>query len=288
MPADTSTERSFFARHRTWILLAGLVLFLPPLAVVFQVTQDANFCGSWCPRMFFSWRKGTPIGQFLLGFVRSPMGVILVAGVLASTFLLGRAWCSHLCPIGGALELGGRLVPRRLRIRFDAVPAAPFRYGYLAMYLLVPALGIGSLCCNYCNFATVPRLFGAAFSSADMAYFLRSAGLVNLGLVLLLGVFARGGRAYCNLLCPVGALDALAARWGSRLGRRVRVDASACNGCGRCAAVCPTWALEKDAGRRRIDQLSCIPCRLCEKECPTGAIRYGKPTGAPVGTSAAT
>lgn len=281
MPADTSTERSFFARRRTWIILAAVLLFLPPLAVVFQFTQDANFCGSWCPRMFFSWRKGTSLGQFLAGFVRSPMGVALVAGVLLSTLFLGRAWCSHLCPIGGTLELGGRLVPRRLRIRFDGLPAVPFRYGYLAVYLLVPAFGIGSLCCNYCNFATVPRLFGAAFAPADMSYFLRSAGLVNLGLVLVLGFFARGGRAYCNLLCPVGALDALAARWGARFGRRVRVETDACTGCGRCAAVCPTWAILDAAGKMRIDQLSCMPCRLCEQACPTGAIRYGKPGRVP-------
>ncbi len=276
MPADTSTNRSFFARRRTWILLVGLLLFLPPLALLFQCTQDANFCGAWCPRMFFSWRKGTPLGQFLLGFVRSYMGVALVAGILLSTLSFGRAWCSHLCPIGGALELGGRLVPQRLRIHFKSVPAAPFRYGYLGVYLLAPALGIGSLCCNYCNFAVVPRLFGAAFSSADLAYFLRSAGLINLGLILFLGVFARGGRAYCNLLCPVGALDALVGRWGARFGRRVRVDADACSGCGRCAAVCPTWAIGEADGQARIDQFSCIPCRLCEKECPTEAIHYGK------------
>ena len=109
-----------------------------------------------------------------------------------------------------------------------------------------------------------------------MAYFLRTAGLINLGLILLLGVFARGGRAYCNLLCPIGALDALANRWGARFGKRVRVDAERCNGCGRCATVCPTWAIAEAGAAARIDQLSCMPCRLCETACPTEAISYGK------------
>jgi formate hydrogenlyase subunit 6/NADH:ubiquinone oxidoreductase subunit I len=163
-----------------------------------------------------------------------------------------------------------------MKIDFGKVPAPPFRYGYMAVYLIAPAIGIGSICCNYCNFATVPRLFGAAFMEADMAYFLRTAGLINLGLVLVLGVFARGGRAYCNLLCPIGALDALSNRVRARLGMRVRVDEQRCNACGQCAKVCPTWAIDV-ADSAKIDQLSCIPCRKCEKECPLEAISYGKP-----------
>jgi ferredoxin len=98
---------------------------------------------------------------------------------------------------------------------------------------------------------------------------------VNLGLVVGLGFLAKGGRAYCNLLCPVGALDALANRLGMRLGRRVRVDAGRCTACGACAKVCPTWAIEV-GGTARIDPLACLPCRDCEGVCPEEAIRYGR------------
>jgi polyferredoxin len=275
MPAPTTERRGFLVRHRLAVLGASLVLFLPPLAAVFQPTGDTGFCGAWCPRMFFTWRKGMGLDELLLGLARSWAGVSLVAIVLASTVLFSRAWCSHACPVGGATELASRLVPRRLRLDFGRVPAAPVRYGYLLVYLAAPALGIGSLCCNYCNFAAVPRLFGAAFSGADLAYFLRTAGIVNLGLILVLGVFAKGGRAYCNLLCPVGALDALANRLGARLGKRVRVDAGRCSACGACEEVCPTWAIEI-GGAARIDPLACMPCRECERVCPEEAIRYGR------------
>jgi polyferredoxin len=281
MRADTTTnkdvggKKSLWVRRRNWIIILGILLFLPPLAIIFQVTQDSNFCGTWCPRMFFSWRKGTDLGQFLLGFVRSYMGVALVAGVLLSTLFLGRYWCSHLCPVGGSMEAGGRLLPRFLKINFSGIPAPSFRYGYLLVYLLVPAIGLGSLCCNYCNFATVPRAFGSVFLEADMAYFFRTAGLINLGLVIFLGFLARGGRAYCNLLCPIGALDALSNRFGRKFGKRVNIDSEKCNGCGSCDKVCPTWAIEvKDTAS--IDQLSCMPCRLCEESCPVEAISYGK------------
>lgn len=278
MRAESGTPyaTSFWARHRTALLLGSIILFLPPLAAIVQVTADVNFCGRWCPRMFFVWREGTGATAFLMGFVRSYMGVALVVAILATTFAFGRYWCSHLCPVAGPLELGSRLVPSSMKLDFSRTPAAPFRYAYLSVYMIAPAIGIGSLCCNYCNFAAVPRFFASAFSQGDLTYFLRFQGVVNLGLLLFLGVFARGGRAYCNMLCPIGALDALANRIGARSGRRMRIDQSTCTNCGECALVCPTWAIETK-GSTVINQLSCMPCRLCQASCPTGAIYYGRP-----------
>jgi len=275
-----TTRPSFLVRHRTWVLVAGLLLFMPPLALVFQAASgDHDFCGRWCPRMFFAWRQGMGGSEFLIGMLRSLFGVGLLLTILGVTLWLGRWWCGYLCPIGGSTELGSRLLPRRFQLDFSRLPAAPLRYGYFAAYLLAPALGLGCLCCNYCNFASVPRLYGAAFfNPADIAYFLRTAGLINLGLLLLLGFFARGGRAWCNLLCPIGALDALVARYGQRWGRRVRLLAHHCNDCGQCREVCPTGALQLGPAPA-IDQLTCIGCRRCEGSCGEGAVRYGRGLG---------
>ena len=97
---------SFWSKHRTLILIAGIVLFLPPLAAIVQLTGDVNFCGRWCPRMFFVWREGQTMTSFLMGFVRAYMGVALVVAILATTLAFGRYWCSHICPIASPLELG--------------------------------------------------------------------------------------------------------------------------------------------------------------------------------------
>ncbi len=276
MRTNTNTKTGFWVAYRYWIILAAIILFLPPLSFLFQFSGDSNFCGTWCPRMFFVWRAGISGKDFLMGFLRSYLGVALVLGIWVSTFFLGRYWCSHLCPVGGTMEAGGKLLPKSLKINYSGIPAAAFRYGYLAVFFIAPAIGIGSLCCNYCNFATIPRLFGAAFSQTDMAYFLRSAGLVNLGLVVVLGFLAQGGRAYCNLLCPIGALDAISNKLGLKFGKRVRVEKSKCNGCNACVKVCPTWAIQVTQKKAEIDCLSCIPCRQCEKTCPKEAIGYGK------------
>lgn len=277
MAGNSTAKPSILIRYRSWMMVLSLIIFLPPLSFLFQFTGESNFCGKWCPRMFFVWREGMSAQDFFSGFARCYMGVILVSSVLVSTFFFGRYWCSHLCPIGGAIELGSRLTPRSLKINYTMIPAPSFRYGYLTVYFLSAAFGIGSLCCSYCNFAVLPRLFGAAFLNADMAYFMRTAGLINLGLVVLLGFFARGGRAYCNLICPVGAIDALSARVGAtaRFAKRVNVSTDQCTRCGKCAAACPTWAIDIN-DKAVIDQLSCMPCRICEAACPEGAITYSK------------
>ncbi len=269
------TRRSWWTRRRTLVLVIAMLVFLPPLALVPQLTADANFCGTWCPRMFWIWRDGQSATAWVGGLMRAWAGVGLVVTMLVTTLFLGRYWCSHLCPIGAPLELGSRFIPRSLKLDFSRVPAPWFRNGYLLVYVAAPALALGSLCCSYCNFAAVPRVFGAAFTGGDLAYFLRIAGIINLALILGLGLFARGGRAYCNLLCPVGALDALSNKFATRFGKRVRVRKGACDGCGDCVDVCPTWAIDVEH-TAKIDQLSCMPCRKCETVCPRGAIYYGK------------
>ncbi|GAB4259998.1 4Fe-4S dicluster domain-containing protein [Deferrisoma sp.] len=56
-----------------------------------------------------------------------------------------------------------------------------------------------------------------------------------------------------------------------------------CTACGRCAAVCPTGAMERvrEAGRRQVKFLPerCTGCGACAAFCPRGAMSMGAPTG---------
>jgi len=259
------------AKIRYAILAAAILLFLPPLSIIPQFFGETRFCGTWCLRMFM---KVPPTPYILFATF---MGVALIGVVLAVTFFLGRYWCGHVCPIGGVSELGSKLVPRKIKIDYSSIPAPAVRYGYFLVFLLAPVLGIGGLCCSLCNFAIVPHVLAAPTDGSCAAFLLTTIGGTSLALFTLLGVWSKGGRGYCNFMCPVGALDSLVNVVGAKLGfRRMQVEKVACDGCGTCQTVCPAWAISKENNAAEISQLSCVSCGKCQDACPRGAIHHGR------------
>lgn len=271
----------FMGRHRRTLFIAlGLLLFLPPLSLLPQLAGEVNMCGAVCPRMFFILSPKGIWAGLIKGVQNAWFGVALVGLILSATFFFGRLWCSHLCPIGGATELVSRATPSRLKLDYSFLPAPAFRYGYFAIYAVGGLLGIGSIACKFCNFRIIPFLAGAPFVPAFRTYLFTGMGMAGVAVILLTGFLARGGRGYCNLLCPVGALDGLSNWLGGkfRFNRRMRTDETRCHGCGQCVSVCPVWAL-RDEGKGRPpvrDQLACLSCRECTQACPQGAISYGR------------
>jgi len=277
-----TTTKFFPPRGRTLTILAGMALFLSPFALLPQLAGEVNMCGAVCPRMFFILPAGWPSAGFMRGVTAAWAGVSLVGLILAVTFLLGRLWCGRFCPIGGTAELVSRAAPERLKINFSFLHAPAFRYAYFFIFVAGTWLGLGGISCKLCNFRVIPFLAGAPFVPGYRAYLLSSAGIAGLLTVFLTGFLARGGRAYCNLLCPVGALDGLMNYLSEKLPftRKVRTDPHRCNGCGVCRGACMVGALElapAPAERKiRRDQLSCMSWAECVGSRPRGAIRYGK------------
>lgn len=72
-----------------------------------------------------------------------------------------------------------------------------------------------------------------------------------------------------GLTCPVDTRDYVS----------VRIDPSACVGCGMCEAVCETeafWARgDGKATVRKLSNYECTRDHACARNCPTGAIRLG-------------
>lgn len=256
------------AKIRYGILLVGILLFLPPFSLLPQFFGTTSFCGVWCMKMAMSLK---PTAYVVFATI---MGVSLVVLLLAVTFLFGRLWCGFVCPIGGVSELGAKLVPEKIKIDYSRIHAPSVRYGYFLIFLLAPLVGIGNLCCKICNFSVVPQLLSAPVNAGSMAFFLTTTGGISLSFFVLLGIWSKGGRAYCNFMCPVGALDSLVNAVGAKLGfRRRKIDKSACVGCGACSSNCPVWAISKEKDEIRISQFSCISCSKCKDECPGGAIK---------------
>lgn len=265
-------------KMRYIFMILGIVLFLPPLSLIPQFAGEVNMCGAVCPRMFFIIPSKWGANGLLNNISSMWFGVMLVSAILLSTLFLGRLWCSHVCPVGGVSELANRGVPDKLKMNFFFVNAPAFRYGYLFVYIAGALIGIGSIACKLCNFRVIPFLAGAPFVPAYRTYLATSMGIAGIVLVGMLTLAVKDGRAYCNLLCPVGALDSIVNFLGSKLGfaKRMNTEHSKCNNCGSCIDSCMVWALTRDREQVKRDQLSCMSCRECEKTCPNGAISYGK------------
>ena len=51
-----------------------------------------------------------------------------------------------------------------------------------------------------------------------------------------------------------------------------------CVGCGKCASICPSGAIEMVDGRPAWTKSKCLKCCGCINRCPVSAIQYGKKT----------
>lgn len=263
-------------RIRYGVMILGILALVPPMGFLAQAFGGSAFCGPLCPRMAIGF-------DFPREIFSRTAGVTLLFIWLGSTFFFGRWFCSHFCPAGGLTEFGSKLLPGRAKVDYCRIIDAPlFRYGFLAAFILLPAFGIATICCPYCNIAIIPTAFGAIFLPEARGMLTTGIRLTSIVIfILLLGIFARDGRGHCHLLCPIGALDSIVNFVGAKLPFtwRTRVVPEKCPGCGLCIKDCPTWAIsieEQEQGKKvaKIDHHRCNQCRICEAKCPKDAITY--------------
>jgi len=186
-------------RLRYGMMVIGILALAPPIGFVTQLFGSGTICGNLCPRMAI----GTAFMREL--FTRTA-GVALLFIWLGITLFFGRWMCSHICPAGSLTEFGSKLVPEKLKADYPKKIDTPlFRYGFLGAYILLPVMGVASICCSFCSFSVVPETFGAIFVPRLASLLTTGTRLVSILLfVFILGIFTRDGRGHCHLICPVG------------------------------------------------------------------------------------
>lgn len=95
---------------------------------------------------------------------------------------------------------------------------------------------------------------------------------------VLFGLLTKGGRGFCNFLCPVGAGQSLV-YWCSRHLPFVygfQVDEGKCVGCGYCRKKCPMDAIQMVNSKAKYSAGQCIQCGECKAACPVQAIQFKK------------
>ncbi|MHC5065762.1 MAG: 4Fe-4S binding protein [Planctomycetota bacterium] len=206
---------------------------------------------------------------------------VLVLGILvpvALTLLLGRFFCSWICPVGLGLELSGKL---RGVLRFLELKPGRVRLWYGNKYMLL-VLGIALtfvIGVPFLGYLYPPALMGRELHNGVTVMFDRAedgllgfstAGLTIASWFLLAIALVEvlfGARMWCRSLCPGGAVYSLLGRF--RLLRVVR-SSDLCTQCGECVVAC-----EMDLNPM-IDKtgMECDNCGLCIDSCRDDALHF--------------
>lgn len=258
--------------------ILGFVLFYAPFAL-FQKIIGYFLTGKWQERTIHSLCLRIPTEHLLDGkiFQYASISVVSLGILLVVAFFFGPIFCGRLCPAGAFTEYLSKMVPERLKIDWSKyTEIAPIRYGMLAGFCLVPFFS-GILACAYCNFF----LFDLIANYYSRGYFISLSSSLILTSILWLvifGLFTKGGRGYCNFLCPVGAVQNLVHYFSSKLPfvRRMHVDKHKCIGCQKCVRACPMQAVKVQEKKAEICLHNCIVCGQCAHDCPVKAIHYGR------------
>lgn len=206
---------------------------------------------------------------------------VLAVGValpILITLILGRVFCSWICPMGFFLEIvdKGRSLLKFLELRPGNVKVqSTIKYAVLAAGLIGAFfLGQPLLGAIY-----PPAIIGREVHESTFALFDRAEhgqpgfwiGGFSLMAFFLLGIglfeLLISRRWWCKSICPGGALYSLL---GATRPIRVERNAKACTACGACNAICP-MALRPMQDQMGID---CDNCGLCISHCGDKALDY--------------
>ncbi len=222
------------------------------------------------------------------------VNVAVVVGLLLLTLLFGRLYCSVICPLGVMQDIVSWLAGRRMKRRFSyskgytvlrvimlvlfavalvvnvawlAAFIEPYSaYGRIVNNLLAPIYLWGNNLLAY----IAERADSYAFYSVDV--WMKSAVTLAVAVVTFVVVVIlawRGGRTWCNTVCPVGTLLGAVSRFS--LFKPV-INLDKCNGCKLCSKNCKASCI--NAEEHKIDYSRCVVCMDCVDTCKRGAITY--------------
>lgn len=231
--------------------------------------------------------------QFVPAILALNVGVVI--GLVVLTLVLGRVYCSVICPLGVMQDffawLGRRGKKRRNKYSYS--PAISWlRYGMLGLFVIALVAGVSAIYTLIEPYSAYGRiasnilapvyawcnnlLAGYAEKSGSYAFYeteiiMRSITLIvaAVTLVVLFILSWRNGRTYCNTICPVGTVLGFLSKYSWL---KPVIDTSKCNGCGLCGRRCKAACI--DTKNHEIDYSRCVACMDCIDNCHQHAISY--------------
>ena len=231
------------------------------------------------------------------------LNVIVVVGLVLLTLVFGRIYCSVICPLGIFQDVLARFHRKKNKYSYSA-ELKWLRYPMLMVFVIAGVSGVGSLFQLLAPYSAYGRIatmifqpiwkFGNnllamvaehyesyAFYSVDT--WMRSLPVFIIAAVTLVVLFVlawRGGRTYCNTICPVGTILSFFARFSWL---KIRFDEDKCKNCSLCSKNCKAACI--DFKTHTVDYSRCVVCGNCIDSCKFGALKYSSQTSRTSGPS---
>lgn len=235
----------------------------------------------------------------LLKFVQT-LSLVTAGGfiiVLALTLLMGRFYCSTICPLGIIQDIISWLAKKasRKKVFFKYKKGHPvWRYSFLGIMAVAMIGGFGFIVAWLDPYSIAGRFFSyllepiATGINNTLATWMQSSGnysfhhvklyhaawlptSITLALFLFIALLSwKRGRFFCNVICPVGTFLGLSSKAALL---KVSFNTNNCTKCGKCAAVCKSECIS--IKNQSVDVSRCVTCFNCLDVCPDAALNFG-------------
>ena len=220
------------------------------------------------------------------------LNVVVVVVLLLLTLIFGRIYCSIICPLGVFQDVLARFHRKKNKYSYSK-ELKWLRYPVLVVFICAAVAGIGSLFQLLAPYSAYGRIATMIFQPlwkagnnvlamiaerADSYAFytvdtwMRSLPVLIIAAVTLVVLFVlawRGGRTYCNTICPVGTILSFFARFSWL---KIRFDENKCKNCSMCSKNCKAACI--DYKSHSVDYSRCVVCGNCIESCKFGALGY--------------
>lgn len=180
--------------------------------------------------------------------------------------LLGRVFCSWICPINFFYEIMDRIhkkVSKRSYYKRKPLFTLPRWILWVALVgELLLAMIVGK---PFFVFLSPPGLVGREIM---MAVFFHTLALEGIVILIVLTTYVISQRFFCQYFCPLGALLAFI---GSKRRLIVIQNMDTCRQCGFCDRACP-WGIYPSRGE--AESIYCTNCGSCVAACPFNARKF--------------